>query len=219
MAALAGSGINNVLLEIDGPELPALDGSAAPFVFLIDCAGAVVQNAMRPTIRVSRAVRVEADSGFAELQPGAYAREMFLSFDVPMHSPGREALSMTLTPENFRRDLAAARGFTSSEDLARLQAMGLARGTTYENTILIDEGKVRNPTGLRMPDECVRHQMVDVIGDLALAGAAIRGRFVGHQTSHSLNNRLLHALFADAENWVHTGEWPGSGQPETSAAA
>lgn len=204
MAALAGCGINNVLVEVDGPELPALDGSAAPFVFLLDCAGAVMQEAAWSTIRVLRPVRVEGNGGFAELGPGAHAREMTLSLDVPAAAVTCEALSLTITPEIFRRDLARARGFTSAQDLAQLQATGLARGGGFENIIIIDGSRVRNPAGLRMPDECVRHQLLDVIGDLALAGVAIRGRFVGHQTSHSLNNRLLRAVFADPANWADT---------------
>jgi UDP-3-O-[3-hydroxymyristoyl] N-acetylglucosamine deacetylase len=116
--------------------------------------------------------------------------------------------------------LARARDFTFIQDLAQLQAAGLARGCGIENTIILEESGARNPSGLRMPDEFLRHQLLDVIGDLALAGAAIRGRFVGHQTNHSLNNRLLHALFADPANWVSTGEWsPVTEQPATFVTA
>ncbi|MBV8522332.1 MAG: UDP-3-O-[3-hydroxymyristoyl] N-acetylglucosamine deacetylase [Acetobacteraceae bacterium] len=211
MAALAGCGINNVLAEIDGPELPALDGSASPFVFLLDCAGASTQDVARPTIRILRPVRVEENGGFAEFRPGAHARDMALSIDFPAAAVAREALSLTITPESFRRDLARARRFVLAHDLARLRADGLARGAALNNTIIIDESRVCNPEGLRMPDECVRHQLLDVIGDLALAGAAIRGRFIGHQTSHSLNIRLLQALFTDPANWADTGARPGSG--------
>jgi UDP-3-O-[3-hydroxymyristoyl] N-acetylglucosamine deacetylase len=215
MAALAGCGIHNVLVEVDGPELPALDGSADPFLFLLDCAGAVTQDAARPTIRVSRPVRVEADGGFAELAPGTYAREMSLSFDFPARAVAAEALSLTITPEVFRRDLARARDFTFIQDLAQLQAAGLARGCGIENTIILEESGVRNPSGLRMPDEFLRHQLLDVIGDLALAGAAIRGRFVGHQTNHSLNNRLLHALFRTQQIGSARGHQLQNSQPRS----
>jgi len=220
MAALAGCGVHNVLVEVDGPELPALDGSADPFVFLLDCAGAVTQDAARPTIRVSRPVRVEADEGFVELAPGTHAREMVLSFEFPAPALAPEALSLTITPEVFRRDLARARKFTLIQELAELQAAGLALGCGVENTIIVEESGVRNPAGLRMPNEYLRHQLLDVIGDLALAGAAIRGRFVGHQTNHSLNNRLLYTLFADAGNWVSTGELSAvTEKPATFVAA
>ena len=152
MAALAGCGVHNLLVEVDGPELPVLDGSADPFVFLLDCAGTVTQDATRATVRIARPVRVEAGTGFAELAPGIYAREVALSFDFPIPAVGPDTLSVTITPELFRHELARARRFTFAHELAELQSAGLGRGVNLGNTIIIDESGVRNPGGLRMPD-------------------------------------------------------------------
>lgn len=198
MAALAGCGVDNVLAEIDGPELPILDGSAAPLVFLLDCAGIVEQEADRPTIEILRPVRVEKGPAFAELRPGAFGFDMALSIEFDDTPIGRQALSLRLTPDSFRRDLASARTFTRASDVERLKAAGLAQGGSLANAVVVDRARVLNPAGLRMPDEFVRHKLLDVVGDMALAGAAFRGRFVGHRSGHALNNQLLRALFADA---------------------
>ncbi len=197
MAALAGCGVDNVLVEIDGPELPILDGSASPLVFLLDCAGIVEQDADRPVIEILRTVRVENGASFAELRPGSVGFEMALSIEFEDAPIGRQALSLTLSPESFRRDLASARTFARAADVERLKEAGLARGGSLANAVVVDEARVLNPAGLRMPDEFVRHKLLDVVGDTALAGGMIRGRFVGHRSGHGMNNQLLRALFAD----------------------
>ena len=216
-AALAGWGVDNVLAEIDGPELPILDGSAAPFVFLIDCAGVVDLDAERPEIEVLRPVRVEDGAAFAELRPagpgGGFG--LSLSIDFAAAAIGRQALSLRLTPEAFRRELAGARTFTEASAVAALREAGLAQGGTLENAVVVDGARVLNPGGLRMADEFVRHKLVDAVGDLALAGAPIRGRFRAHRSGHTLNNRLLRALFADPAAW----RWTTDTLPALSAAA
>jgi UDP-3-O-[3-hydroxymyristoyl] N-acetylglucosamine deacetylase len=198
MAALSGGGIDNVLVEVDGPELPILDGSANPYVFLIDCAGAVEQDAPRRTVEVRRTVRVSDGAAWAELRPmPARGFEMAMSIDFAAAAIGSQALTLRLTPDSFRRELASARTFAMAADIERLRASGLARGGSLDNAVVVDGAKILNPAGLRCPDEFVRHKLLDAVGDLALAGAAIHGRFVASRSGHTLNNRLLHALFAE----------------------
>jgi UDP-3-O-[3-hydroxymyristoyl] N-acetylglucosamine deacetylase len=201
MAALVGTGVDNALIELDGPEVPALDGSAAPFVFLLDCAGIVDQAEPRRSIEILRPVRVSDGEAFAELRPGGPGLEMALSIDFAAPAIGRQALSLRLTAETFRDELSRARTFTLMEEVQHLRAAGLARGGSLDNAVVVDQAQVLNPGGLRMPDEFARHKLLDVVGDLALAGAPIIGRFTAHRPSHALNNRLLRAVFADASAW------------------
>jgi UDP-3-O-[3-hydroxymyristoyl] N-acetylglucosamine deacetylase len=200
MAALAGCGIDNVLVEVDGPELPILDGSANPYVFLIDCAGVAEQAAPRRTLEVRRTVRVADGAAWAELRPlSVRGFEMAMSIDFTAAAIGSQALSLRLSPESFRREIASARTFAMAADIERLRASGLARGGSLDNAVVVDGAKVLNPAGLRCPDEFVRHKLLDAVGDLALAGATIQGRFVASRSGHTLNNRLLRALFAEAD--------------------
>jgi UDP-3-O-[3-hydroxymyristoyl] N-acetylglucosamine deacetylase len=200
MAALAGSHIDNAVVEVDGPELPILDGSAAPYLFLLDCAGSVEQEAPRPMILVHRRVRVSDGDAFAELRPsapGSTGLDMAISIDFSAAAIGRQALSLELTPESFRRELARARTFTLAQEIEQMRAAGLALGGSLDNAVVVDDARVLNPAGLRMPDEFARHKLLDAVGDLALAGAQICGRFVAHRSGHALNNRLLRALFSE----------------------
>jgi UDP-3-O-[3-hydroxymyristoyl] N-acetylglucosamine deacetylase len=206
MAALAGCGVDDAIVELDGPEVPILDGSAAPFVFLIDCAGITIHGGSAEVIEVLRPVRVQdgdgPDAAWAELAPAGGDRlDATLTIDFPSTAIGRQSLAMRLTPHEFRDALADSRTFTMAEDVARLRAVGLAQGGSLANAVVVDGPLVLNPGGLRRPDEFVRHKLLDVVGDLALAGAQLRGRFTGHRSGHALNNRLLRALFADAANW------------------
>ncbi len=201
MAALAGTGIDNAVVALDGPEVPVLDGSSGPFVFLIDCAGRVQQTAPRQAIEILRPVRVEQGEAFAELRPGGATLDLALSIDFPAAAIGRQALSLSLTEQGFRRVLAEARTFTMLSEIEAMQQAGLALGGSLQNAVVVDGDRVLNPEGLRAPDEFVRHKMLDAVGDLALAGAPIHGRFLAHRTGHALNNRLLRALFADTAAW------------------
>ncbi len=200
MAAFAACGVDDAIVELDGPEVPILDGSAAPFVFLIDCAGIATTAAPRAAVEVLRPVRVEDSTGaWAELRPAAEpALDAALEIDFPNTAIGRQAIVLRLTPATVRGALADARTFTLAEDVARLRAAGLARGGSLANAVVVDGPLVLNPGGLRRPDEFVRHKLLDMVGDLALAGHAIHGRFLGHRSGHALNNRLLRALFAEA---------------------
>jgi len=229
MAALAGCGIDDAIVVVDGPEIPILDGSAAPFVFLIDCAGVVGQAGHAAAVDVLRPVRVQDGEGpeaaWAELLPSREDRlDIALSIDFPGTVIGRQSLAVRLTAQSFREDLADSRTFTLAEEVSRLRAAGLAQGGSLENAVVVDGPLVLNPGGLRRADEFVRHKALDVVGDLALAGAPIRGRFCGHKSGHGLNNRLLRKLFADPANWrFHRGRAVAEGSaaalPAAAAAA
>jgi UDP-3-O-[3-hydroxymyristoyl] N-acetylglucosamine deacetylase len=202
MAALSACGISNVLVELDGPEVAVLDGSAAQWVFLLDCAGSVEQQAPARVIEVLRTVRVQDGEAFAELRPGAsesLEMSMSIAFDAP--AIGRQALSLAASGPTVRHELADARTFTLAHEVAGLRAAGLAQGGSFDNAVVVDGARVLNPGGLRMTDEFVRHKMLDAVGDLAMAGALLQGRFVGHRSGHTLNNRVLRALFADPSSW------------------
>jgi UDP-3-O-[3-hydroxymyristoyl] N-acetylglucosamine deacetylase len=218
LAALSGAGIDNVIVAIDHAELPVLDGSSDPFVFLIDCAGRVNQGAPRRAIEILKPIRVEHGAAFAELRPGGPSLEMSLSIDFAARAIGRQALSLSLTEPGFRAVLADARTFTMLEEIEAMQQAGLALGGSLKNAIVVDDARVMNPEGLRTPDEFVRHKLLDAVGDLALAGARIHGRFVAHCSGHALNNRLLRALFADNTAWRSVSMEP-AGWVQTQFAA
>jgi UDP-3-O-[3-hydroxymyristoyl] N-acetylglucosamine deacetylase len=211
MAALAGCGIDNVVVEVDGPETPILDGSSAPYVFLLDCAGSVEQDTPRSIIEVRRPVRASDGDAFVELRPGnpgSSGLDMALSIDFAAAAIGRQALSLRLTPDSFRQELARARTFTLAEEIEQMRAAGLAQGGSLDNAVVVDQARVLNPAGLRMPDEFARHKLLDAVGDMALAGAPLHGRFIAHRSGHALNNRLLRALFADASAWREVSAAP-----------
>jgi len=222
MAALAASRIDDLTIDVDGPELPILDGSAAPFIFLIESAGITEHGGAREVLEILRPVRVANGEAFAELRPhgSAYATgfDLSLAIDFAASAIGRQAFSLTLTPENFAHDLAPARTFAQAAEIEALREAGLAKGGSLANAIVVDGPKVLNPEGLRFADEFVRHKLLDVIGDLALAGATISGRFVGNRTGHTINNQLLHALFADQANY-RLARAPLVGAPISMAAA
>ena len=201
MAALAGTGIDNAVVAVDGPELPILDGSAAPFVFLIDCAGRLAQTASRQAIEILRRVRVTMGEATAELRPGGATLDLSMSIDFPAEAIGRQALSISLSEQGFRSVLAPARTFALLHEIEALRQAGLALGGSLDNAVVVDGSRVLNPAGLRSKNEFVRHKMLDAVGDLAMAGAPIHGRFVAHRTGHALNNKLLRALFADRTAW------------------
>jgi UDP-3-O-[3-hydroxymyristoyl] N-acetylglucosamine deacetylase len=221
MAAFAGCGVDNAIVEVDGPELPILDGSSASFVFLIECAGLRQQSASVRFIEVLRDVRVEAAGGaFAALSPSADGLRLEASIDFADEAIGRQSIALSLSPETFRRDLARARTFTRLSDVEQMRTAGLALGGSLENAIVVDGARVLNPEGLRFPDEFVRHKTLDAVGDLALAGGSLQARYVSHKAGHALNNQVLRALFADGRNWRLAGG-PGGGalvQPQAAAA-
>jgi UDP-3-O-[3-hydroxymyristoyl] N-acetylglucosamine deacetylase len=208
MAALSALAIDNALVELDGPEVPILDGSATPFLFLLDCAGTVDCDAPRRVIEICRPVRVTAGPAWAELLPltplvraADPVLQMNLSIDFAASAIGQQSASLHLTPDNFRRDIAAARTFAHAQEVQQLQEAGLARGGSLDNAIVVDGAQILNPGGLRMQNEFAAHKLLDAVGDLALAGARLHGSYAAHRTGHDLNNRLLRALFADPTAW------------------
>ncbi|WP_299363335.1 UDP-3-O-acyl-N-acetylglucosamine deacetylase [uncultured Paracoccus sp.] len=225
MAALAGTGVHNVLAELDGPEVPILDGSAAPFVSSILKAGLVRQAAPLAAIRVLRPVEVREGLAFARLTPADHL-EMSFSIDFADAAIGRQDKRLDLANGAFVRELMDSRTFCRLTDVEAMQSNGLALGGTYFNAVVVDGDRVLSPGGLRHRDEAVRHKMLDAVGDLALAGAPLLARYTGNRAGHALTNRLLRALFADPDAWEWTicspaleGRLPGVGVIADAAAA
>jgi UDP-3-O-[3-hydroxymyristoyl] N-acetylglucosamine deacetylase len=203
LAAFAGLELDNVLVELDGPEVPAMDGSAAPFVHLVERAGMVEQDAPRRAIRILKPIRVEEGETAAALEP---AEEFSLSFSIDFASDAirHQRIKIVPSPASFKRDICRARTFGFLDDVERMRAAGLALGGSLENAVVISGDRILNEGGLRYGDEFVRHKVLDAMGDLYLAGGPIIGRFHGQRSGHALNRRLLERLFADPKAWRYT---------------
>ncbi|HZP19960.1 MAG TPA: UDP-3-O-acyl-N-acetylglucosamine deacetylase [Bauldia sp.] len=200
MAAIRALEIDNVMVEVDGSEIPVLDGSAAPFVQAIEQAGVQPQQARRRYVRIERAVRVELGSSYAEFLPYDGTRiEAAIDFANPL--VGRQAFALDVTPDTFRRQLARARTFGFLADVEQLWARGLCLGASLDNAVVLAEDRVLNPEGLRFPDEFARHKVLDALGDLALASAPILGCYRSWRGGHKLNHLALQTLFADRTAW------------------
>jgi UDP-3-O-[3-hydroxymyristoyl] N-acetylglucosamine deacetylase len=220
MAALAGCGVHNALVEIDGPEVPILDGSSRPFVKAILARGTRAQGAAVRAIRVLKAVAVQDGEAWARLEPAEMLQIAFhISF--PDAAIGMQDKTLSLSNGAFVRELADSRTFCRKADVDRMRAEGRALGGSYGNAVVVDGDAVLTPGGLRHADEPVRHKMLDAMGDLALAGGPILGRYTGHRAGHTLTNRLLRALFADPEAfaWVEVGPAMGLKLPGVGVGA
>jgi UDP-3-O-[3-hydroxymyristoyl] N-acetylglucosamine deacetylase len=200
MAALAGLEIDNAIVELDGPEVPVMDGSAAPFVFLIECAGVVEQVAPRRGIKVLKPVRVGINGNAASLVPADGFRLSF-AIDFASGAIRQQEVSYDLYVENFKHEISRARTFGFLDEVERMRQAGLARGGSLENAVVISGDRILNKEGLRYDDEFVRHKVLDALGDLYLAGGAILGHFHGVRSGHALNHQLIEALFADPSAW------------------
>ena len=200
MAALHAMGIDNLLVELDGPEVPIMDGSAQPFVSLIERIGVLTQPAPRDGLLVHKPVSVRDGDKFALLLPAQTFRVRVL---VDFPGVGRQMGDYAPTDGSFGRDLAPARTFGFLDQIEDLRKRGLSRGGNRRNAVLLDGGKVLNEEGLRFPDELVRHKILDVVGDLALVGAPILGRYIGYKPGHKLNNALLSRLFERRDAWSY----------------
>ncbi len=201
MAALAGCGVDNVLIEVEGPEIPVMDGSSEPFVALIRDAGVAAQPAARRVIRILKPVTVAMNGAEAALSP-ADVFSVDMAIDFQSRAIAKQSLSLGVVNGAFARELAKARTFGFLHEVEAMRAAGLARGGSLENAVVVDGDKIINEEGLRFDDEFVRHKALDAIGDLYLAGAQIVGAYRGVKSGHAVNNALLHALFADDAAWT-----------------
>ena len=221
MAALIGVGIDNLLIEIEGSEVPILDGSAAMFVEAIDRAGLDRQPARRRLVRILKQVRVENGASWAEFSPHSGTRfEVEIDFESP--AIGRQKFALDLTGDAFRKEVARARTFGFLKDVERLWAAGYALGSSLENSVVIgDDNRIVNMGGLRYKDEFVRHKMLDAMGDLALAGGRFIGSFRSYRGGHGLNAAALRRLLSDASAFeiVETARAAGGKALEIGAAA
>ncbi|NQV46900.1 MAG: UDP-3-O-acyl-N-acetylglucosamine deacetylase [Rhodospirillaceae bacterium] len=217
MAAFSGIGIDNVIVEVNGPEVPVMDGSAAPFLFLIECAGVVEQNKARRFIRVLKTVTVEDGDKRVTLTPGdGFALDFKIEFESAAVS--RQSISLGFADDAFKNEISRARTFGFLHEVEALRAAGLAKGGSLENAVVVSGDKILNDDGLRFDDEFVRHKVLDAVGDLYLAGSGLLGRFSGVCSGHAQNNRLLRALFADHSAWCYEELDSGSAEsPQTGA--
>ena len=225
MAALAGCGIHNALIEIDGPEVPILDGSARRFAQGILAAGVSRLDAPLTVLCLRQAVTVHRGDAYARLEP---ASRLGITFRIEFDDPaiGVQECHADMANGRFLRDFCDSRTFCRKEDVDSMRLDGLALGGSYENALVFDDGRVLNPEGLLHPDEPVRHKVLDALGDLATAGRPLIAHYTGHKAGHALTNRLLREVFADPANWDEVActpqmarRLPGSGLLPTDLAA
>jgi UDP-3-O-[3-hydroxymyristoyl] N-acetylglucosamine deacetylase len=200
MAAMAALAIDNAVVELDGPEIPIMDGSAEPFIQILDRAGRRKQEAARRYIEVLAPITVTEDDKSASLTP---SDQFEVAFEIAFASRaiGRQRIDLVIDEESFREELADCRTFGFLQEVEALRAIGLARGGSMENAVVIDGDRVLNPEGLRRPDEFVRHKALDAVGDLYVLGLPVIGRFEGILAGHGLNNALVRALAAKPRAW------------------
>ena len=198
MAALAGLGIDNAYIDLSAPEVPIMDGSAAPFVFLLQSGGIEEQNAPKRFIRIKKKLRVEDGDKWAEFRPySGYKLSLSIDFDHPIFKKHTQSASINFSTMSFVKEISRARTFGFLRDIETLRARNLTLGGTMDNAVVLDDYRVLNEDGLRYEDEFVKHKILDAIGDLYLLGCSLLGEFVGYKSGHGLNNQLLRALLAD----------------------
>ena len=202
LSALAGLGIDNCFVELSAPEVPIMDGSAGPFVFLVQSAGIEEQNALKRLVRIRKPVEVREGDKWARVDPyDGFKVNCEIEFDHPIFHRRTHTASMDFSSTSFLREVSRARTFGFTRDLEMLRARNLALGGTMDNAIVLDEFRVLNEEGLRYEDEFVKHKILDAIGDLYLLGSSLIGEFSGFKSGHALNNRLLRTLMADQSAW------------------
>jgi UDP-3-O-[3-hydroxymyristoyl] N-acetylglucosamine deacetylase len=204
MAAIWGAGIDNARIELDGPEVPIMDGSSEPFIFLLECAGRVQQRAVRRVIEILREVRVEEGKSVAVAKPAeSFVLEVEIAFNHNLI--GSQKARYDFSETTFKQSLARARTFGFAAEVEKMRSMGLALGGSLHNAIVVGEDDILNEGGLRYADEFVRHKALDCVGDYFLAGAIIRGEVQTHRPGHGINNKLLRAILADEANYRIVG--------------
>lgn len=200
MAAIWGAGIDNARIEMDGPEVPIMDGSSEPFTFLLECAGRVQQRATRRVVQVLKEIRVEEGASVAVVKPSDdFVLEVEIAFNHPLIATQKARYDFSET--TFKQSLARARTFGFERDVEKMRSMGLALGGSLHNAIVIGEDEILNEGGLRYADEFVRHKALDCVGDYFLAGAMLQAEVITRRPGHGINNKLLRAVFADASNY------------------
>lgn len=213
MSALAGLGVDNIYVDVDAAELPIMDGSAAPFVYLLQSAGIEEQNAAKKFIRVKKTVRVEEGDKWAQLDPyEGFKLDFSIIFNHPAVDQTGRQVSVDFADNDYIREVARARTFGFMQDVEYMRANGLGLGGSLENAIVMDEYRVLNSDGLRYTDEFVKHKVLDAIGDLYVAGHPILGAFSAFKSGHGLNNKLLRAVLDDATAW----EWATFSDPKAT---
>jgi len=200
LAALNGLGIDNLRIEVDGPEMPIMDGSAAPFAALVHKAGIRTQRTPKTFLVIKRPVSVSDGDKYATFSP---AKRFRIDCTIDFHHPliSDQAYRVEFDDRSFVREVASARTFGFLRDVDRLRAMGLARGGSLDNAVVVDEFSILNPEGLRFPDEFVRHKLLDALGDVALLGRPVLGALTVYKTGHALNQRLVSTVLADPANY------------------
>ena len=202
LAAFAGLGIDNVLVDLHGPEVPIMDGSSAPFVFLIESAGIEEQNALKKLLRIKKTIRVEEGDKFAEFKPyNGYRISFEINFDHPMIKNKNTNLSLDFSALTFLKEISRARTFGFLKEVETLRSHNLALGGSLDNAVVLDDYRILNQDGLRYQEELVRHKILDVVGDLYLMGRIMVGEFNGYASGHELNNKLILKLFSDQTAW------------------
>lgn len=204
LAAVAGLGIDNLIVDVDSPEIPIMDGSALPFVYLLQTAGVEELKTAKRFIKITKAIRVEEGDKWAELVPFEGFRVDFtIDFDHPVISNTGQSVTMDFSSCSFIKEISRARTFGFMKDLEFLRSHNLALGGSIENAIVLDDFKMLNKDELRYDDEFVKHKILDAIGDLYMCGSSILGELKAYKSGHALNNLLLRAVFDNADSW----EW------------
>jgi UDP-3-O-[3-hydroxymyristoyl] N-acetylglucosamine deacetylase len=207
LAAFAGLGIDNALIDLDGPEVPIMDGSSASFIFLIESAGIEEQNASKKFLRIKKNIRVEDGEKFAEFKPyNGYRISFEIDFDHPMIKSKLTKLSVDFSTLTFLKEISRARTFGFLKEIETLRSKNLALGGSLDNAIVFDDYRILNQDGLRYQDELVRHKILDVVGDLYLMGHILVGEFNGYKSGHELNNKLILKLYTDQTAWEEIEE-------------
>jgi UDP-3-O-[3-hydroxymyristoyl] N-acetylglucosamine deacetylase len=202
MSAFAGLGIDNAYVDLSAPEVPIMDGSAAPFVFLLQSAGIEAQSAPKKFIRVLNPVRVEEGTKWVQLEPhNGFKLSLSIDFDHPLFDKMRKSVSVDFSDTSYIKEVSRARTFGFMQDVETMRGQGLALGGSLDNAIVMDEYRVLNTDGLRYEDEFVKHKVLDAIGDLYLLGHPLIGAFSGQKSGHALNNQLLRRLLEDRAAW------------------
>lgn len=202
MSALAGLGIDNAYVDVSAPEVPIMDGSAGPFVFLIESAGIVEQESAKKFMRIRKSIEVTEGDKWAKFEPYDGFKVAFtIDFDHPVLQTSSQTSTIEFSSTTFIKEVSRARTFGFMRDLESLQEAGLAKGGGFDNAIVLDDSRVLNSDNLRYKDEFVKHKVLDAIGDLYLLGHPLIGMFSAHKSGHALNNKLLRALLADADAW------------------